>query len=108
MAVLQIPVRNDIDLYNFTIDLESKTFGFQFRYNGRSSRWIFDLSDSLGNSIFTGVPVAVGNLPFYKLQNESKPLGDIFFLDTSGNDLDPTQDDFGTRVIMIYVESGTA
>ena len=37
--------------------------------------------------------------------NENMPPGVLFALDTSDQNLDPTLEDFGTRVVLVYLES---
>ena len=105
MAVLVIPTRSDLDNYKFTIDLEGLTYGFEFHYNGRMQKWVFDLTQEDGTPILQSTPVYVNQLPLQRFQTELKPPGEILFLDTSGANLDPTEDDLGTRVLMMYIES---
>lgn len=105
MAVLEIPTRSDIEAYSFTIDLEKVTYGFAFHFNARMGNWIFDILTSDGTPIYQGIPVYVNQLPLARFPNPLLPPGNLMFIDTSGADLDPGEDDLGTRVLMIYIES---
>lgn len=105
MAVVVIPTRSDFDHYKFTVDLEGQNYGFSFRFNGRMQKWVFDLTSEDGTAIIESNPVYVNQLTLNRYQTDLKPKGDLMFLDTSGLNLDPTQDDLGTRVILMYIES---
>lgn len=105
MAVIIIPTRSDLDHYNFTIDLEGQTYGFTFRFNGRMQKWVFDLTTEDGTPIIESNPVYINQLPLRRYQTPLKPPGNLIFIDTSSSKLDPTQDDLGTRVLFMYIES---
>jgi hypothetical protein len=105
MAYLTIPVRSDLDTYKFTIDLEKITYGFDFHWNDRMGKWVFDISDSTASAIVQSLPIYVNQLPLDRFRDERLPPGTLLFIDTAGTNLDPGRDDFGSRVLMIYIES---
>lgn len=105
MAVYEIPLRSDVLNYKFSIDLESQSYTFSFHFNLRSSQWYFDLSNSDGIQIFMGLPVFVNQSVFSRFSNPLLPPGRAMFVDTSGQDKDPSQDDLGIRVLFLYAES---
>lgn len=105
MAVLEIPLRSDIENYSFTTTLEGKRYGFGFHFNARMAKWIFDVNQNDGTAIVSGIPVYVGMLPLARYRNELLPPGTIIFIDTAGGNVDPGEDDLGSRVSMMYIES---
>lgn len=104
MAVLQIPTRSDIDSYSFTIDLDGKTYGFSFHFNGRMQIWLFSISTENGLPLVESVPVLVNTDVLGRYTSEDLPPGHILFVDKSGANLDPGLDDLGSRVIMFYID----
>jgi hypothetical protein len=104
MAISTIPVRSDLESYSLTIALDGTTYGFDFHWNARMGKWIFDLYDSTLSPILEDLPVYVGQFPLVRFQDARLPPGILYFFDTTGQDLDPGQDDFGTRVLMIYAD----
>jgi len=105
MAVLEIPLRSDIESYSFTTTLEGRRYGFGFHFNARMGKWIFDVNQDDGTPIVSGIPVYVGTLPLARYRNELLPPGNILFIDTAGGNVDPSEDDLGSRVSMMYIDS---
>lgn len=107
MAFLEIPVRNDLPAYKFQIELEQTLFNMEFTFNAREDRWFMDLSDSTGEPIVRGVKLLTGWPILSRFQDDRMPLGELFMLDTAGEDKHATRDDLGDRVVMVYRESTT-
>ena len=107
MAILQIPVRNDLPAYTFRIDLEASTYTFGFRYNTRMSRWIWDVMDANGNPLVMGIPLLSGLDLLSRFKVEGLPPGRFALLDEQGETYTPERYDLGERVVMLYEESTT-
>lgn len=105
MAFYEIPTEENNAAYSFQVDLEQKTYGFAFHFNIRINRWFFDISSRDGTTLLQGLPVFVGNFPMDRFSTPGLPPGRIAFIDTSGQNLDPSEADMGSRVIMIYADS---
>ena len=107
MSYLQIPVRSDIPAYEFQIELEQQLYFLLFSYNDREGRWFLDILDSLQSPIVRGIKLLTGWPVVSRFQDTRLPPGEFFMLDTAGQNKDAGRDDLGTRVLMIYRESGT-
>lgn len=101
-AFLQVPARNDVPWYKFTVTLSGQVYTLRFRYNTRMQRWIMDVADSANNDVLNGVPVLIerdlaGQYVFVGL-----PSGTFFALDLTGQGDQPTRYSFGVAAALIY------
>ena len=103
--ILQIPVRSDIPAYEFQITLEDTPYRLSFRFNARSARWTMDIKDQAGVSILCGIVILVGSDLSSRFRAVGGPPGRFFAVDSSGQDLPPTQADLGNRVLLYYEEA---
>lgn len=95
------PIRNDIPAYDFTIEFESETYLFEFRYNTRMSRWIMNINDENENPIWLGIPVLVDqDLTVFEF--EGLPPGMIFTTDDTGEQRQPDKELFSTGLKLFY------
>ena len=107
MATLEIPVRTDLPNYNERVDLEGTTYIFKFRFNSRWQTWIMDILTADEDNILVGVPIHV-NLPLIsKIRDERLPQGFLFAINIENTYQDPTEDNFGQNVLLLYRESTT-
>jgi hypothetical protein len=58
MKTYEIPLTNDSQL--FSIDLGGIEYQFRLYWCEDSLAWIFDISDSLGMAILSGIPLVAG------------------------------------------------
>lgn len=103
--MIEIPLRNDLANFEFTIDLEDSTYRFSFLWNERTQLWSFSISEIDGTPIICGIPVFVEYQVLQRFKDIRLPPGFISFYDTSGKHLNPGRDDLGDRVKMIYILS---
>ena len=57
-----------------------------------------------GTEIIGMRPVIADWPPFARFRSSLLPAGELIFIDTSGNNLDPGEDDLGVRVLLVYLE----
>jgi hypothetical protein len=104
VTALLLPLRTDGALaYTFTVSLGVATpadFRFRFHFNQVDSCWYMDVYNSEGDLECGGVKCVLGTF----LAERGLWAGHLFLDDQSGQDLEPTETDFGTRVLMYYVE----
>jgi hypothetical protein len=105
MAVLRMPVRADIPAYTFKIDLEGTVYTLGFRHNLRFNCWIMDISDETGNPIVMGTPVQTDVDILGRFIFASLPPGQFMVIDETGQQRNPSRDDFGGEVKLFYAES---
>ena len=105
MAILTLPLTNHPDAET-VFTLEGVNYIFHTLYNERGGAWYLDVSLEDGTPLVASRKIVV-KWPLMGVRetpDRSLP-GWLFAFDTSGQDLDPTLDDLGTRVVMQYLES---
>ena len=106
MAMHVIPMADAAELgaFYFTVELEGKDYQFNFQYNARDGFWYFDVLDTEGNQIRSGVRV-VANFPLTRLAvMTTSPPGELLCIDTRSDPSDPGLADLGVDVEFVYVE----
>jgi hypothetical protein len=103
MATVILPTRTDgTQRYNFRCNLGGSLFGIEMVWNSRESAWWMLLSDSSDNLLCTR-KVVVGCALLWRFQsNLALPAGEMWAVDTSGQSLDPTLTDLGSRVLLTF------
>lgn len=99
-----VPITSDFDDYSFTINLDGTIYELAFRWNSRKEKWFVSMSLEDGTPIVGMRPVIADWPPFARFRNASLPPGELMFIDTSGQNIDPGHDDLGSRVLLIYLE----
>lgn len=105
MAILKIPTSTTIADYKEEVELDGVTYGFRFRWNQRAAAWFIDISDDEGNVIAYGRRVTANALIVGQLHHLTLPAGEIVPFDTTLRRTDPGIDDFGSRVILLYLDT---
>ncbi len=107
MATLVLPARPGVPHQRFFAELESVTYGFELRWNGRAESWKLDILDRDGNVLLAGKRVVIGfPLTIRAAYDRRLPPGQIIAIDTTGADAEPGLDDLGERVRLLYIEAG--
>lgn len=104
MAILQLPVRNDLPSYDFQIVLDGVFVTLGFTFNSRANYWLMDIYDANDNAIVVGIKLVSSWLLTNRFKMDGLPQGDFFIIDTTGNNEDPTQEDFGTTKLLMYAD----
>jgi hypothetical protein len=108
MSVLIISIDNAErnGAFYFTVDLEGKTYLFEFQFNSREGFWYFDVSQN-GERIRSGVKV-VANFPsMLRCKDLNRLPGQIIFVDSRTEAGQPTFEELGKEVLMTYIESSS-
>ena len=103
MAILKVPLNNDFNEFRQTQTLDGVQYSFRFRYNSRNDTWYLTIfSDS--NIQLVGPKPCLSNIIHMagRMNQKAFLLGDIIFLDVSGNEVDCTQENFGSSVTLFY------
>lgn len=104
MAVLEIPLRSDVDNYDFSVDLDGSTYFFELSWNERTSMWTLIISNAEKNVILGAIPLMVNSNLLERFKIAELPPGTLALLDLSGTNLEAGKSDLGNRCIMIYEE----
>ncbi len=105
MAVREIPVRNDIAAYSFSVDLDNITYNFNFKFNDRTNLWSIDISNDAEVLLVAGIPLFVKQDLLQFFRHESRlPQGTLFAANLVNENLPPDRDNLGTEVVLLYDE----
>ena len=104
MGLRQIPLDTYSDFTQQT-DLDGVTYSFRFRWSTRGQCWHLDLSTLDGTPIATSVRLVSGFPLLRRVVDPVAPPGELYMIDMTGRDEDPTQAEFGTRFCLFYVEA---
>lgn len=105
MTVHTIPVRNDVEHYDFQVELDGATFTIELRWNKRAEGWFASLYDSEGAALAQGVRV-VADLPlFVRAPRTRRPKGVLYVSDTTGGHADPGRYQLGSSALLLYADA---
>ena len=106
MAAVQIPLQTENPHYSERVDLDGETYILTFLYTERNDLWTLDIQDKDENDLILGIPI----FPQYDLLaqyqgNVSLPQGTLFAINIESEYTEPTYEDFGTNILLIYNEA---
>ncbi|MGB0768850.1 MAG: phage baseplate plug family protein [Phycisphaeraceae bacterium] len=102
------PKRTERPAFRFRTLLDGTIYGFRFVWNSRLFRWYFDLADSAGNTIASGIAIVTGADLLAAIpngpgpNNDPKPPGQLYVVDDSGAGRLPTRNGWRSDFRMIY------
>ncbi len=102
MADFVIPVDSTGTNYTLDVSLSGSVYRFGLHWNTRGQFWSLDIFDQADNPLATGIKLVADWELIGGLGNSALPPGFLYCVDTSGKGIDPTDSDFGTRVILVY------
>ncbi len=106
MSILQIPVRHDLESYEFPIELELVNYLLRFRYNARMARWIMDVAKTDGTDVVVGVPLLTNHPHLLgRFRSSDLPPGRFMAVDTTSQAANAERDDLGATVLLLYDEA---
>ena len=106
MADLVIPLDSSSTNYTLDVTLSGGVYRFGLYWNTRGQFWSLDIFDPSDNPIESGLKLVADWELISGLGNSALPPGFLYCVDTSGQGLDPTDSDLGTRVLLIYDDDG--
>ncbi|MCK5316394.1 MAG: hypothetical protein KAJ55_00690 [Anaerolineales bacterium] len=105
MALIQLPLRNDVPSFTFQTDLDGTTFMFKFRYNSRTDRWAFDIQTANEDPIVSGIAVLTGTSLLERFSDSRLPIGELFVLNKEDETASPGRNDLQENVFILYEEA---
>ena len=105
MALLEIPTRTDISLYDLTVELEGVVFLLSFTYNTRAARWFVSFGDTEGTPLREGIKLVSNWELTQTWVQQGRPAGGVYAINPE-NDDDPVRDTLGTSSVFVYDEGG--
>lgn len=115
MAISNLPIFAGVFHYGYRIDLDGDGLvrRIEFHFNPRDvtgthdGAWSMDLLRSDGTALVRGLKLSLGRNKLRRFRyRDGMPAGDIHVVDSSGFDIEPGRDDFGTRVVVQYETEG--
>ena len=100
--VQQLPLVGSLAFQTFGTTLGSTPYVMNWYWNTRDSAWYFDLLDQNESQIVSGVKVVLGIPLARRCIDPRGPDGVLIAGDLSGQGLDATLDDLGTRVVVYF------
>lgn len=97
-----LPLRSDLPHYTFQVELDGASYEFEIRWNDMAAGWIMSIFTSDSQPIVTGLRLVVDWSLAGRYADARLPPGKLIAQDTSGAHADPTRDDLGSRVILLY------
>lgn len=98
-----IPLGQNAPWFRFKITLSGVRYTLEARFNLRMDRWILSIMDAAGAPILMGIPLLIQR-PLTQYPTLALPPGDMFAVDRSGKDLQPTISSFVTDHELVYGE----
>lgn len=104
MALVTIPTTSEYDFYEFTITLDGVVYGFLIKWNTRTGLWYFDLRNSDGETLASGIPMFPGLGLLSRFGRQDFPPGLLFVHHVDG--IEPyAKEDLGDRLLLMYDEA---
>lgn len=104
MALLKLPIQNDIGDFNFKIDLDEVSFFFFFQYNARDDSWFISVSDADEIPLVQGIKIVVDVNLFGQFAHLAIPQGNLFCSNSENLNTEPNLENFGNNVQLFYDE----
>lgn len=98
----QLPIDAESPNYRLSTTLDGQSVIFDLRWNSREEAWFLNLLDNDETPIVEGIKVILGMFLGRRTTSERMLPGRLVVEDLSGQNLDATIDDLGTRVIIYY------
>lgn len=105
MSTVALPLRTDLPHYDFTTELDGKSYTFVMKWNEREEAWYMDLYDSTNTLVIASRKIVIGWPLTNRYQDETLPPGTLIAVDTSNANQDPGLEDLGERVEIWYIEA---
>lgn len=105
MAVFVVPTPDDgYPARSQRTSLDGVAYELTFLWNERQGAWFLSIADAEGAPILMGARILVDHPLLGSLRDARRPPGELVALDMSDQQRDPGIDDFGTRVMLVYLD----
>jgi len=106
MAITVIDTSQSLFDYRQRVSLDGVAFALRFRWNTRAQSWFVDVFDEDGNVVvYARKCVIEWTLLRQSRHLASVPAGEFINIDTTNRDVPPGKSDFGSRVLMMYLDA---
>lgn len=105
MALLKLPIQNDIGDFNFKISLDGDSFFFFFQYDARDDSWFISISDADEITLVEGIKMVVDVNLFGQFGHLDIPQGNLFCSNSENPNTEPNIENFGNNIQLFYDEA---
>lgn len=105
MATLLLPLRSDSPHFDFQVELEGTTFGFELKWNSRDEAWYLTVRAADDTIVLAGLKLVVRHPLLSRYRRLGLPKGELEAVDTTGKDAEAGLNDLGVRVLLLYTPS---
>lgn len=91
--------------YDFGTTIDNIGYVLKFQWNTKDNAWYFSVYDANANAIRTGIKVVLGAFLGKTCQHPLFNNGVFVAVDTGPDNIEPGFNDFGTRVVMKYIDA---
>lgn len=108
MAVLEIPIQNNLVAFKETVTIEGVVYVLAFYFNQRMNLWLIDILDEFESPQLVGIPIQT-NVPLtINFKHLTIPPGLFLPFDIQGQSLDADINSLGVQVKLLYEELANA
>lgn len=98
-----IPFSTELSNFSQQITLDNSIFRFDFLWNSRGEQWNLSVLDVDLNPLVEGIKLVLGYPLFDQWVDRGLPPGELFAIDTTGDEIKITRTNLGTIVELIYI-----
>lgn len=105
MAIVEIPLRSDLDRYSVIAAINGTDYRFSVSFNTRDDHWYISIELTDGTELAAGLPI-VSNQPLlarWRWDSRLPQDGFLMAVDSSGEDIEPEKEDLGDRVKLLWI-----
>lgn len=102
MAQFVIPVDGADGHYDLDVELGGTVYTLTLAWNTRAEHWTIAIAEFQGDTIVSGEVIRADWGLFKRHHDERLPSGTLMAIDMSDEGRDPTEDDLGVRVLLVY------
>lgn len=104
MATRVLPLRNDVDSFQYRIDLDGSTYQIRISWNVRAELWHIYVSDQDGVQLASH-PLLINVDLWSRFKLDSLPPGTMFLIDPAGATNECGRYELGDRCKLVYEEA---
>lgn len=104
MSTVQIPVNFGLPAFRAVYELDGVPYGFSFRINRRDLAWRATIDRDREVLLYNVKIVQYTDLLLQNKHDTRLPQGVLRVIDLESQDVEPDEENFGDRVILVYDE----
>jgi len=98
-----LPINNAFSNFSQELTLDGVSYRFDFTYNTRSLQWVLSISDIDLVPIVEGIKLILGYELFDQYRSYPLPPGELYCVDTTGDEDEITRENLGPIVEIVYI-----